>query len=338
MKKPKIPKSKTGYRSEQKKFKLSNLEKDFFSRVKQAYNEKHPELGDSDFLIKMLEVINKKEKLGINQEITEHKNYVNYSSLKVMIGLSAGINSMAILCDLAKFPERLKPKELHLFYAHFEEHSNDSLPFVLDGVKFARRNFQKVVYHQTNNSVIDFFESQKMIPHPMTSPCTRKLKIEPINEYCRRHSIDVDLVGYVRNEKRRILNMANKSGIDADFATLYTDGVKQEHIEKHFPIANITDEECFSLVKSCIGWYPKIYDIKNEKGKRVFKHNNCLPCKNMTVQQLENVQEHYPEKLLPALKLSEKLQKYWGRNAQEFYTTFGKEDFETRDCVICSFD
>lgn len=214
MKKPKTPKSKSGYRSQQKKFKLSEWEKNLFSQAKRLYNEKHSEnLGDSDFLVKMLDCINKKEKLGLSQEITEHKNYMDYSKLKVLIGLSAGINSMAILCDLAKFPDRLKPKELHLFYAHFEEHSNDSLQFVLDGVEFAKNNFEKVVYKQTNNSVIKFFEEQKMIPHPITSPCTRKLKIEPINRYCKENSIDVDLVGYVRNEKRRIINMAKSSGI-----------------------------------------------------------------------------------------------------------------------------
>ena len=131
------------------------------------------------------------------------------------------------------------------------------------------------------------------------------------------------------------------TGIEAtkeDFTTLYEKGVKQKHIEKHFPIANITDDDCFELVKQSIGWYPKIYDIRNSKGKRVFKHNNCLPCKNMNTSQIEDVKRYYPEKIKPALELSANLKKYWGRNADEFYTTFGKEYFQTKDCVICSFD
>jgi tRNA(Ile)-lysidine synthase TilS/MesJ len=49
-------------------------------------------------------------------------NYIDYSNQKVLIGLSGGINSMAVLCCLALYPDELKPKELHLFYAHFDEH------------------------------------------------------------------------------------------------------------------------------------------------------------------------------------------------------------------------
>ena len=43
------------------------------------------------------------------------------SNEKVLIGLSGGINSMAVLCQLVE--SGVKPKELHLFYCHFEEHS-----------------------------------------------------------------------------------------------------------------------------------------------------------------------------------------------------------------------
>ena len=57
---------------------------------------------------------------------------VDYRSVKVMIGLSGGINSMAVLVWLAQY--ELRPKELHLFYAHFEEHSPGTLEFVLAGV------------------------------------------------------------------------------------------------------------------------------------------------------------------------------------------------------------
>jgi tRNA(Ile)-lysidine synthase TilS/MesJ len=60
---------------------------------------------------------------------------------KVLIGLSAGINSMAILCYMKE--QGIQPKELHLFYAHFREHSPDSARFVIDGIRFAKKHFKK---------------------------------------------------------------------------------------------------------------------------------------------------------------------------------------------------
>jgi hypothetical protein len=136
----------------------------------------------------------------------------DYSNQKVMIGLSGGINSMSILCWLSEYPEHLKPLELHLFYAHFEEHSPDTLPFVLDGIEFAKKHFKSVFSNQTDNSILESFEEWKMIPHPMIAPCTRLLKIEPMLIYMVENKISIDLVGYVRTEARRVKNMAAKSG------------------------------------------------------------------------------------------------------------------------------
>ena len=48
-----------------------------------------------------------------------------------MIGLSGGINSMAVLCWLGELPTHKHPDELHLFYADFKEHSEDTIQFVL---------------------------------------------------------------------------------------------------------------------------------------------------------------------------------------------------------------
>lgn len=55
---------------------------------------------------------------------------------KVMIGLSGGINSMALLCWLAEQPNR--PTDLWLFYAHFKEHSPDTWDFVQSGMEYAK--------------------------------------------------------------------------------------------------------------------------------------------------------------------------------------------------------
>ena len=250
---------------------------------------------------------------------------VDYRNVKVMIGLSGGINSMAVLVWLANY--ELKPKELHLFYAHFEEHSPGTLEFVLAGVEYAKRNFDTVIYKQTNNSVLDYFKEQKMIPHPTAAPCTRFLKIEPMVTYAFENGITVDLVGYVRTEKRRVKNMQSK-------------GADNLFMSKQFPILQQDNEWCFDVVKKEIGFYPAIYDIRNAKGKRVFTHNNCLPCKNMQIDDFEEVKEFFPDYWQKAMELSNELQKYWGRSENEFYTTFGRPDLglEKQPCEVCAAD
>ena len=250
---------------------------------------------------------------------------VDYRNVKVMIGLSGGINSMAVLVWLANY--ELKPKELHLFYAHFEEHSPGTLEFVLAGVEYAKRNFETVIYKQTNNSVLDYFKEQKMIPHPTAAPCTRFLKIEPMVTYAFENGITVDLVGYVRTEKRRVKNMQSK-------------GADNLFMSKQFPILQQDNEWCFDVVKKEIGFYPAIYDIRNAKGKRVFTHNNCLPCKNMQIDDFEEVKEFFPDYWQKAMDLSNELQKYWGRSENEFYTTFGRPDLglEKQPCEVCAAD
>ena len=93
---------------------------------------------------------------------------MNLSGKKVMIGLSGGINSMAVLCWLGELPSEQHPDELHLFYADFKEHSDDTIQFVLDGVFWAKGRFKNVVYVQTDNSVLDYFEESNFLPHPTT--------------------------------------------------------------------------------------------------------------------------------------------------------------------------
>lgn len=254
------------------------------------------------------------------------ENYVDYSSKKVLIGLSGGINSMAVLCQLASYPVEYKPKELHLFYAHFDEHSDDTLDFVIAGVEYAKDKFNKVVYQQTNNSVIDFFRQQKMIPHPIISPCTKMLKIIPMAEYAKQNSIDIDLVGYVRDEVRRIKNMWEKNPNTKN--------------TKAFPIADKDNQWCFDIVKKEIGFYPSIYDIKNSKGDRVFSHNNCLPCKNWNKNNFANGNKHYPHKMIKAIELQNELQQHWGRNADDIYSRWEKQDWESngQSCEYCAFD
>lgn len=258
--------------------------------------------------------------------------YQDYSNMNVLIGLSGGINSMALLCWLANYPNELKPKELHLFYAHFKEHSPDTLKFVLDGYQYAKSHFKKVHYTQTDNSVIDFFRQQNFIPHPMISSCTFKLKIQPMQKYFNDNNIDIDLVGYVKEEQRRIRNMWEKNPKTKE--------------TKGFPISNKSNDWCFEIVKKELGWYPAIYDLKNSKGERIFPHNNCLPCKNMQSKDFEMVKHYYPEYWDNANNLAEELQKVWGRKKSTYkdieQVTFGREDwevgFKTQSCGICSFD
>jgi len=230
---------------------------------------------------------------------------------------------MAVLCWLIESGQR--PSELHLFYAHFEEHSPDTFQFVADGIRLARRHFDQVMVRITKNSVLRFFEEQKMIPHPMSSPCSRKLKIEPMETYWIENGVTVDLIGYIRTETKRMQAMRANS---AD--TLFT--------RKDFPIGIFSDEWCFEIVDRYIGWHPAIYDILDEKGRRVFSHNNCLPCKNMWLKAMKAVAQYYPRYMTKAVATSRRLKAYWGRDAEAYYTEFGREDFEPSQCEVCAFD
>lgn len=240
---------------------------------------------------------------------------VDYSLSKVKVPLSAGINSAAVLCVLGEHhPAHLKPLELHLYYAHLREHSPDSMSFVSDLVRYARRRFPVVKVKITRASVNKYFIEQKMIPHPTISPCSGDLKIIPMGRYNKEQGIDVELIGYVRHEFSRY-RRALKRKAAARTASAY-------------PILSWSDEDCFQIVKETIGWYPAIYDIrwtaedakrklcqKHEIGKRVFLHNNCLPCKNMTTRQLVTVGRHYPAYAQRAQQTAAQIPgAYWGRD------------------------
>ena len=229
-----------------------------------------------------------------------------------MIGLSGGINSMAVLCWVGELPEENHPKELHLFYADFTEHSDDTIQFVLDGLFWAKKVFKNVTYVQTDNSVMQFFEAESFIPHPKISPCSDKLKIIPMLKYCYQNGIDIDLIGYVSKEVKRYKRLVKAGASDLFF-------------KKEFPILNKNDEWCFEIVKKHIGWYPKIYDIK-ENGKLVFTHNNCLPCKNMTPKQLQKVAQYFPEKWSRAKEVEKNTGSYFGRSKCD------------SACHVCEFD
>lgn len=241
----------------------------------------------------------------------------------VLLPQSAGINSAAVYCWLLE--SGMRPRELHIYYAHFAEHSPDSFRFVADIIRHARRNFDNVIVRVTKNSVLQFFREQRMIPHPVASPCSRMLKIGPMVEYAAANGIEIDLVGYVKGEQKRIKKMQEAHGNDM-------------FLQKGTPIAEFDDEWCFEIVKKHIGWYPAIYDIRDEKGKRVFNHNNCLPCKNMYVKDMLLIEKYYPAYMEAAIKLSEELGAYWGRDVDKYYTTFGREDYEPVQCGVCSFD
>lgn len=222
----------------------------------------------------------------------------DYSGKKVLIPLSGGINSAAVLCFLGEYhPENLKPSELHLFYSHFKEHSPETMPFVIDLMRWARFKFSDVRLKITRDSVNRFFESQHMIPHPTVSPCSIELKIKPRLAYTEEHGIDVELIGFVKEDFRR-----------------YKRAQKYNTERVRYPILEWSNEDCFKIVKECIGWYPSIYDIK-EKGRRVFGHNNCIPCKNMTTKQLGNVAKYFPEYAARAQETADRIPgAYWGRD------------------------
>jgi 3'-phosphoadenosine 5'-phosphosulfate sulfotransferase (PAPS reductase)/FAD synthetase len=268
----------------------------------------------------------------------------------ILIGLSGGINSMAVLCRLKE--SGVKPKSIHLFYAHFSEHSPDTARFVIAGVRFARQHFENVFVRIERNSILSWFEKNKMIPHPAISPCSRILKIERINKYAFDHDLKIDLVGYVKHElKRRAAGQAKNKEVG-----LFS-------LDKQYPIGDFTDEWCFEIVDRNIGWHPAIYDlmwdnpdfvswiglnfrfwppaiamdVKRRAGRheRVFKHNNCLPCKNMYPHEMIAIEFFFVFYYKNAMLLSDKLKKHWGRDKDQFYSTFGRELGQESTCGSC---
>lgn len=222
----------------------------------------------------------------------------DYSDKRVMLPLSGGINSMAVLCFLGEeFPDECKPKHLFLYYSHLTEHSPDTLRFVRDGIQYAKRRFENVHFGFNVASVNDYFVSQNMIPHPTISPCSRDLKMRLLDAFYQDNECDVRLIGYVSHEISNRYNRAKK----------YVDDSFQ------YPILEFTESDCFEIVDRVIGWHPAIYDIK-ENGKRVFTHNNCLPCKNMSAKQLAAVGRYFPQYARKAEQTAAAIPgAYWGR-------------------------
>jgi len=268
---------------------------------------------------------------------------------KVMIGISGGINSAAVACYLATQVKQ-KPAELHLYCADFNEHSPDTTLFIKTIFDYCKALFDCPVFTTiTQNSILGFYERIGGIVPPRSATCTRLLKIEPVAKYMYDNQIDFDLIGYVRGEKKRV-DRQNK----------------RNDKRKIHPITHFSDSDCFDLVRSQIGWYPEIYDIKwnderifdylnsdlcywvadsqkailrkyNRRGygytiknTRVFKHNNCLPCKNMSAWELATVQIFFPKQFNEALKTAESVDGYLGREAQLSEIP--------SSCTYCAFD
>ena len=145
--------------------------------------------------------------------------------------------------------------------------------------------------------------------------------------YCFEHGIEFDLVGYVKKELK-------KRG-ERQQAVMQIDMFSPK---KDYPIGEFSDEWCIDICDKHLGWHPKIYDIKDGNGKRIFKHNNCLPCKNMHPVDFQAVHDHYNDYYHDALKLSTELKKFWGRTDNDFYFTFeGRELGQPVTCEVCEW-
>ncbi len=261
-------------------------------------------------------------------DTTRFRKYdLNLSNKRVLLSLSGGINSAAVLCYLASewYPKEHTPEQIWIVYCHLREHSPDTFRFVKDQIRYARKKFPQVHVRIYRNSVIKFFREEGFLPHPALSPCSDHLKREIIARYSKEQAIDIDLIGYVREEKRRIVRQKSMA--------------KPTDTLKSYPISHLSNEECFDLVDREIGWHPAIYDHRIN-GKRVFRHNNCLPCKNMegyllpdgtATEEFALVKHYYPEYFDKAQKLSAELDSYWGRS-------FPGAELEDGWCKFCEFD
>jgi hypothetical protein len=237
----------------------------------------------------------------------------DFSAERPSLGLSAGINSAALLCYLAtEHPASKRPRHLLLYYAHLREHSPESFRFVAACVRYARRKFPAVEFGMHRTSLLEWMEREKFIPNAAISPCSEHLKVDPMIRWSEAHGATVDLIGFVRHERRRI---AGALGRDGDRRV-------------RFPIAHLTEADCFALVDREVGWHPPIYNLRDSSGRRLFQHNNCLPCKNMKLAQIRAVAEHYPKYWARAEAMAERLGNYWGR-AREYVGD---------PCASCVFD
>jgi len=254
--------------------------------------------------------------------------FPDLSNKRVFIGISGGINSAAVLCYLATIhPEPLRPKTVYSFYAHLKEHTADTLPFVRALAIYGKKHFPFFSIKFSVGSVNELFRKEKFIPHPILSPCSERLKIIPIMKYKASIEADVDLVGFVYTERQRMKRQQAKA--ENPGSILY-------------PISAYSDEDCLALVKRELGWYPHVYDIRDESGKRVFMHNNCMPCKNMqgnlfsdgtATKHYAAVKTHFPTHYQNALDtlhaIEEKTGKpnWWGRPVKDTDTVVGCNDY-----------
>jgi hypothetical protein len=130
----------------------------------------------------------------------------------------------------------------------------------------------------------------------------------------------LDLVGYVREERRRVERMRARGRSLSGGAVRY-------------PICHLSDAECLALVDRHLGWHPMIYDLRREDGRPSFRHANCLPCKNMNAGQLAEVERHFPERMAAARAMAERVTQargepvYWGRPS----------DYPGDPCAVCAF-
>lgn len=147
--------------------------------------------------------------------------------------------------------------------------------------------------------------------------------------YMAEMGITHNPIGYVHGEAaRRGGNMAKRT--KTTFGTVEEKGIKIQ-----FPISEYDDEWCFNVVKQAIGWYPAIYDIRNVKGARVFGHNNCLPCKNMNVRQLADVETHFPDYMARARDTESAVGRHLGRDEVAYYAQFGKHERDPNAGTPC---
>ena len=261
-------------------------------------------------------------------EYLESIRFQDLSNKRVFIGISGGINSAAVLCYLATIhPERYRPSKVFSFYAHLSEHSPDTLRFVRHMVMYGKKRFPEFNFKFSVNSIHKMFNKENFIPHPRLSPCSERLKQVPMMKYQAEMQTEINVVGYVHHERRRRERQQSRAA---------------DPLSYYYPIIDFTDEECFDLVRREIGWYPAIYDVRDEQGRRVFKHNNCLPCKNMTgnimsdgsaTGQYQDVKRYYPEFHIAAVKTLNDIEtrtglpNYWGRKPTDTTSDIGCTDF-----------
>lgn len=202
--------------------------------------------------------------------------------MKVMSNFSGGVGSaVASLCALEKYGD------VELWFSDTLWEDPTSYEFISD---FENKFGVKVNRYCLGITPLELFEFKRMIPYNYRAPCTEVFKILPAIGFMRKNDITHQIIGYGKDEARRINRMKER---DTHLTT------------KEFPLLELEEDAMFYAKKWDIT-LPVLYS----KG---FSHNNCGGrCIKQGVASWKLLRKEYPDRFEEVALWEEKMQKLLG--------------------------